>query len=167
MITQTACKIPILAFTITMLGVVSGCSTHVIDDSAGQPAREAVVRSASVGEKAAAVALQQIGVPYRYGGATASGFDCSGLVQYSYKHAGKDVPRTTAQLWSATSIVRREELQIGDLLFFSVGGKMSHVGMYVGGQRFVHAPSTVRTVTVAKLTSTYYSSAFIRGGRPK
>jgi len=120
-----------------------------------------------MGAKAAAVALQQVGVPYLYGGSTTRGFDCSGLVQYSYSRAGKRVPRTTGQLWSATSIVRREDLEVGDLLFFNIEGKMSHVGMYIGNQSFVHAPSSGQTVTVGKLTSPYYSSAFIRAGRPK
>ena len=126
-----------------------------------------MVHSTSIGERAAAVALQQVGVPYRYGGSTTSGFDCSGLVQYSYRRAGKTVPRTTGQLWSSTSTVNRNELQAGDLLFFSIDGKMSHVGMYLGGQRFVHAPSTGRKVTVANLDSPFYSRALVRAGRPK
>ncbi len=160
MITQTARNTMVIALTITVLGVLPGCSTQAVVD-------QTVVRSVPVGEKAAAVALQQVGVPYRYGGSTSSGFDCSGLVQFSYHRAGKSVPRTTGQLWSATSTVHRAELQAGDLLFFSIEGKMSHVGLYIGDHQFVHAPSTGRTVTVAKLTSPFYSSAFIRAGRPK
>ena len=168
MITQTARRITIIALTITMLGVVSACSTQaVVDGTDRSPAKQPITRSPSMGAKAAAVALQQVGVPYLYGGSTTRGFDCSGLVQYSYSRAGKSVPRTTGQLWSATSTVRREDLQVGDLLFFKIEGKMSHVGMYVGDQRFVHAPSSGRTVTVGKLSSPYYSSAFIRAGRPK
>lgn len=168
MITQTARKISIFALTITMLAMVSACSTHtVVDESAHRPLKQPVSRSPNVGERAASVALRQVGVPYRYGGSTTNGFDCSGLVQFSYGRAGKSVPRTTGQLWSATSTVRRADLQAGDLLFFNIEGKMSHVGMYIGGQQFVHAPSSGRTVTVAKLTSPFYASAFIRGGRPK
>ncbi len=120
-----------------------------------------------MGENAAGVALRQVGVPYRYGGASISGFDCSGLVQYSYRAAGKSLPRTTAQLWSATRTVDRKDIRKGDLLFFSIEGKMSHVGMYLGGERFVHAPSSGRTVTVAKLNSPFYAKAFLRAGRPK
>ena len=168
MITQTARKISILALTITMLGMVSACSTQTVVEGADRhPAKQPVARSSTMGSRAAAVALQQVGVPYLYGGSTTGGFDCSGLVQYSYSRAGKSVPRTTSQLWSASSTVRREDLQVGDLLFFNIEGKMSHVGMYIGEQRFVHAPSSGRTVTVGKLTSPYYSSAFIRAGRPQ
>ncbi len=168
MITQTVRKISILALTITMLGMVSACSTQaVVQEPDRSTAKQSVARSPSMGSTAAAVALQQVGVPYLYGGSTTNGFDCSGLVQYSYSRAGKRVPRTTGQLWSATTTVRREDLQAGDLLFFKIEGKMSHVGMYIGEQRFVHAPSSGRTVTVGKLSSPYYSSAFIRAGRPK
>lgn len=77
------------------------------------------------------------------------------------------MPRTTGQLWAATATVQREQLQEGDLLFFKVDGKMSHVGMYLGSQRFVHAPSSGRTVSVESLDSPFYAAAFIRGGRPK
>lgn len=111
--------------------------------------------------------MDQVGVPYRYGGSSPGGFDCSGLVQYSYSQAGKPLPRTTRQLWSSTRAVGRRELRIGDLVFFNINGKMSHVGLYLGGQRFVHAPSSGRTVTVASLDSSFYKAAFLRGGRPK
>ena len=179
MITQTARRIPIFALTITKLAKlamltilvsVSGCSTQAVEPGERvdrRPVQRTIVRTQSVGEKAAAVALQQVGVPYRYGGANTNGFDCSGLVQFSYGKAGKPMPRTTGQLWSATSEVHRKNLRVGDLLFFSIEGKMSHVGMYVGRQQFVHAPSSGRTVSVATLDSPFYASALIRGGRPR
>ena len=170
MITQTARRILTFAFTITVLCVVSACSSQAVVSTAGSsgevPTSNDRLRPRAVGERAAAVALRQVGVPYRYGGATIDGFDCSGLVQYSYRQAGKAVPRTTAQLWSASATVDRDKLRAGDLLFFRIEGKMSHVGLYLGGQEFVHAPSTGRNVSVAKLTSPFYSSALIRGGRP-
>ena len=120
-----------------------------------------------VGHRAAQVALEQVGVPYRFGGQTPAGFDCSGLVHYAYLNAGTSVPRTTGLLWSGTTPVARSELRVGDVLFFSIEGKMSHVGLYLGGGRFVHAPSTGRAVTVETLSSSFYSRAFLRGGRPR
>ncbi len=167
MIAQPARKIWSIALTITMLGLISACSSQPRQQVAKQSRPVQIIHPHSIGERAAAVALNQVGVPYRYGGSTTSGFDCSGLMQYSYLTVGKRVPRTTTQLWSSTTTVRRENIRIGDLLFFRVEGKMSHVGMYIGGQRFVHAPATGRTVSVASLNSPYYSAAFIRAGRPR
>ena len=108
-----------------------------------------------------------LGVPYRYGGSGPSGFDCSGLVHYSYSRAGASVPRTTGQLWDSTTRVDRADLRPGDLIFFSINGKMQHVGMYIGDDEFVHAPSSGKQVSVASLSTTYYRSAFLRGGRPR
>jgi cell wall-associated NlpC family hydrolase len=114
---------------------------------------------------AANIASRQVGTPYRYGGNSPSGFDCSGLVQYSYAMAGVNVPRTTGALWQTTTPVSRSEIQAGDVLFFRVDGKMSHVGLYLGSQKFVHAPSSGRAVSIATLTSPYYAKAFVGAGR--
>ncbi|MDJ0908383.1 MAG: C40 family peptidase [Woeseiaceae bacterium] len=121
----------------------------------------------TLGERAASIALQQVGVPYRYGGTSPTGFDCSGLVHYSYSRAGGSVPRTTGQLWESTSRVDRADLRPGDLIFFSINGKMQHVGMYIGGNEFVHAPSSGKQVSVASLSTAYYNRAFLRAGRPR
>lgn len=124
------------------------------------------VRQRSIHELAAATAVRQIGTPYRYGGADADGFDCSGLVYYSYKRAGKPIPRTTGSLWRTLPKVPRDELRTGDLLFFRIAGKVAHVGMYLDEHRFVHAPQSGRQVSIAKLDSPYYRKAFIGAGRP-
>ena len=146
----------------------AGCSSSPAvtqNPGAAKPSVYDGSRQASAGERAASVALEQVGVPYRYGGSSPAGFDCSGLVQYSYGLAGVSVPRTTGQLWSAAATVRGDEMQAGDLLFFSIEGKMSHVGMYVGAGRFVHAPQSGRTVSVASLEAPFYKSALLRAGR--
>ena len=124
-----------------------------------------VQQSDSVGPRAASVALEQVGVPYRFGGSTPRGFDCSGLVHYAYLQAGKRVPRTTGQLWASADEVERDRLQEGDILFFRIDGKMSHVGMYIGEGRFVHAPSSGKRVAVELLHSDFYSGALLRAGR--
>lgn len=118
------------------------------------------------GETAARYALDQLGVPYRYGGSGSNGFDCSGLVQYAWSRAGRSIPRTTRDQYRQLSAVGRRELRTGDLLFFRIGGKISHVGMYLGGNRFVHAPSSGQTVTTASLDSDFYRDRFVRAGRP-
>ena len=165
MIAQPARLIGIFSLTITMLGLVSACSSTPQSVPAKKTVSSSYSAATALRESAAAIALDQVGVPYRYGGSSPSGFDCSGLVQYSYLRAGKPVPRTTKQLWNSTQALGRHELRVGDLLFFRIEGKMSHVGLYLGKRRFVHAPSSGRTVAVASLDSPYYHKAFLRGGR--
>jgi cell wall-associated NlpC family hydrolase len=118
-----------------------------------------------VPERAAAAAIRQVGVPYRYGGASRTGFDCSGLVHFAYAQAGARTPRTTGDLWRQLAPVSLEDLRVGDILFFDIAGKVSHVGIYLGEDRFVHAPSSGKEVTVASLSSSFYEQAVIRGGR--
>lgn len=148
-----------------LAGCASGSGPARID-AAGQPGRVAVAPATDVGTRAARIALGQVGVPYRYGGTGPSGFDCSGLVHYAYLNAGKAVPRTSEQLWNGTAAVARHELRPGDVLFFEIDGKMQHVGLYVGDDRFVHAPSSGRTVSVASLAASFYEQAYLRAGRP-
>lgn len=172
MITQPVYNFRNLSFAITMLAVLCGCGGHPIEPQERYSKPRPIVsmpepQTGGPGTRAAAVALDQVGVPYRYGGSDRSGFDCSGLVQYSYSHAGVRVPRTTGQLWDATSSIKQNQLRAGDLLFFNIEGKMAHVGLYIGGGEFVHAPSSGRRVSVENLASSYYAQAFIRGGRIK
>ena len=132
---------------------------------ASDPAPQRADAEASPGQRAALAALAQVGVPYRYGGQSPSGFDCSGLVHYAYLEAGVSAPRTTRQLWSAAKTIEQDELEPGDLLFFRIDGKMSHVGMYLGERQFVHAPQSGRSVSVASLDLPFYRQALIRTAR--
>ena len=124
-------------------------------------------RTRIVSEEAALVAARQVGVPYRYGGRTRSGFDCSGLVNYAYAQAGIAMPRTTGALWDELEPVPRGQFLTGDVLFFDIAGKISHVGLYLGDGRFVHAPSSGKQVTIASLSNEFYDKALVRGGRPR
>ncbi|WP_405220314.1 C40 family peptidase [Lentisalinibacter sediminis] len=156
-----------LASALATALAIGGCAWQPVElppDPVEVPTRP-VTQQTTLGDRAAAIALQQIGTPYRYGGQTPAGFDCSGLVHYAYGRAGRSVPRTTGALWSRTRPVPRDELRAGDLLFFSIDGKMQHVGLYVGEGRFAHAPSSGRTVTVESLSAKFYRQAFLRGGR--
>lgn len=155
------------ALAALVLVALAACSASPVSRDTAGPARTGAHAVNATGHKAARIALRQVGVPYRYGGKTPSGFDCSGLVQYSYSKAGKFVPRTTGQLWSALQPVVTTEMEPGDVLFFEIEGKMSHVGLYLGDSRFVHAPSSGRTVSVASLETPFYSEALIRAGRPR
>lgn len=110
------------------------------------------------GEEAAAYATTQIGRPYRYGGATPErGFDCSGLVQWSFGEAGVRLPRGTEAQRRMSRPVAASALRPGDLLFFNLEEKKnSHVGIYAGDGLFVHAPSTGKNVRRDRLETPYW-----------
>ena len=98
-----------------------------------------------------------VGKPYRYGGATPAGFDCSGLVLFSYQQAGLKLPRETEQQRKASREIRVSSLRRGDLVFFDQEGKKnSHVGIYLGDGTFVHAPSSGKRVRTDRLDSPYW-----------
>jgi murein DD-endopeptidase len=108
-------------------------------------------------DRAAASAQKMVGKPYKYGGTTPAGFDCSGLVRFSYQQAGVSLPRSTAEQRRASQHVKVAELKRGDLLFFDQEGKKhSHVGIYLGERRFVHAPSSGKHVRNDSLDSAYW-----------
>ena len=108
-------------------------------------------------ERAAGNALKMVGKPYRYGGSSPAGFDCSGLIQYSYKQAGVSLPRSTDDLLRLSQPLRGSHLRRGDLLFFDQEGKKkSHVGIYLGDGKFVHAPSSGKQVRTDRLDSPYW-----------
>lgn len=97
-----------------------------------------------------------IGIKYRYGGTTKAGFDCSGFVGYIFKQNGVSLPRTAAGIYSTGTAVKKANLTVGDLVFFNTTGKgVSHVGMYIGSGKFIHA-STSKGVRVDKLNDPYY-----------
>ena len=111
-------------------------------------------------DRAASVAVKMVGKRYRMGGESPStGFDCSGLVQFSYRQAGLAVPRSTEQQLRYSKAVKRSELRRGDLLFFDQEGKKhSHVGIYLGDGRFVHAPSSGKQVRIDRLDARYWQA---------
>ena len=107
--------------------------------------------------RAAGNALKMVGKPYRYGGSSPAGFDCSGLIQYSFKQAGVSLPRSTDELLRTSQPLRGAHLRRGDLLFFDLEGKKkSHVGIYLGEGKFVHAPSSGKQVRTDRLDSPYW-----------
>jgi cell wall-associated NlpC family hydrolase len=151
------CYLLAMAISLGLAGCASSPQAGTAHHSTG---------ATDIGSMAASVALQQVGKPYRYGGNSPSGFDCSGLIHYSYARVGQPVPRTTGQLWKSMTPVPEAQMRAGDLLFFSIDGKMAHVGLYLGEQQFVHAPQSGRRVEVRSLESPFYAQAFVRAGRP-
>lgn len=156
----------LVASLIALLFTLGACSSQPPQTrDSSTAARQAVPPNTSPGSRAAGIAAAQVGVPYRYGGSSPTGFDCSGLVYFSYGEIGRPVPRTTSGLWQSAAPVEKSQLQPGDIVFFRIDGKMSHVGMYLDDGQFVHAPASGRQVSVESLYSDFYRQAFIREGR--
>ncbi|WP_084469190.1 C40 family peptidase [Nocardiopsis trehalosi] len=116
----------------------------------------------SVADAAVEHAMGQVGKPYRYGATGPDAFDCSGLVQWAYREAGAEITRTTYTQFDEGTPVDRADLRPGDLVFFYSGP--SHVGMYVGDGRMVHAPSSGKQVQVVDM-SVYFDQHFVGGRR--
>ncbi|OZB20159.1 MAG: glycoside hydrolase [Marinobacter sp. 34-60-7] len=105
------------------------------------------------------------GTPYRYGGTTADGFDCSGFINAAYREAlGQPLPRTTSQMLRQGQPVPAHQIQPGDLVFFRIGGKEQHAGIYMGDNRFIHASTSVG-VTLSQLNGYYWADRFTEARR--
>lgn len=120
----------------------------------------------STGNEIVATVKSLIGTPYLFGGTTPQGFDCSGLVYYSYQSLGMRVPRTTRQLARQATTLKKNEIMPGDLLFFQTfGNKVSHVGIYAGENQFIHAAKSGENVSYANIEEPYWRARLIKAGR--
>jgi cell wall-associated NlpC family hydrolase len=172
-----------VSFVLVALAValVAGCGSappqRAPNSEYSLPAREAIDVPAwdgsggasnmrSRGEALAEFALRLRGSPYRYGGATIDGFDCSGLVFYAHRALGLTVPRTSRDQADDSTDVKPKKLRPGDLVFFKIDSRrVNHVGIYVGDHRFVHAPGKGKPVTTNSLDDEFYATRFFSAGR--
>ena len=111
------------------------------------------------------VAKVFLGVPYKLGGSTLKGIDCSALVKKIYEVFNIQLPRTAREQFTAGKRVEKDQLEEGDLVFFRRAGNRAHVGIYVGDNQFIHASSSSREVRIDHLNVPYYSERFLRGVR--
>ena len=112
-------------------------------------------------------AMSLIGLSYRFGGnSPTQGLDCSGFMQYIFKRSmGITLPRTSAEMATVGQQVDRANLKPGDMVFFGGGGRVSHVGMYIGNDRFIHAPRTGRDIEITSMNGNYWKSRYITARR--
>jgi peptidoglycan DL-endopeptidase CwlO len=108
------------------------------------------------------IALRYLGTPYRWAGASPSGFDCSGFVMYVYGKIGIALPHNGAQLWGLGRFVPRNRLEPGDVVFFH---GLGHVGIYIGNGRFVHSPQTGDVVKISRFSDGWYASTYVGARR--
>ena len=111
--------------------------------------------------------MSLIGLSYRFGGnSPTQGLDCSGFMQYIFKRSmGITLPRTSAEMATVGQQVDRANLKPGDMVFFGSGGRVSHVGMYIGNDRFIHAPRTGRDIEITSMNGNYWKSRYITARR--
>lgn len=101
-----------------------------------------------------------MGIPYVWGASGSTAFDCSGFTAYVFRAFGVSLPHYTGSQFNLGSAVSRANLSSGDLVFFNTVGSISHVGIYVGGNKFIHASSGSHKVTVSSLDNSYYSTRY-------
>lgn len=137
------------------IGVAPSAAALNGSSSASAPATTAS------GEQILAEAQKHLGTPYVYGGASPSGFDCSGFVYYVLKRVGYSPNRTPASQYQQGTYVDKSNLKVGDLVFFSSNATtITHVGIYSGNGQFIHAPNSRSTVSYSDLTSGYWANTY-------
>lgn len=156
-----------LVTVVAMLSAACASGGGVrVGTAGGGPASRGRGAGAALGHRIVADALDLRGVPYRNGGTTPQGFDCSGLVAYVLARHGLEMPRQTRAQFRVGRNVDRDEIQPGDLVFFStVASGASHVGIAVDADEFVHAPSSKGVVRVERLTLPYWSRRYVGARR--
>jgi cell wall-associated NlpC family hydrolase len=153
-----------LAILIALAPLV-GCAGHVVQPLPAPAPVVVVPPPPAPHHRVVETARSMLGVPYRYGGSTPRGFDCSGLVIYSYAKAGRPgLPHSARVLERVARPVQLQELQPGDLLFFDLR-KRQHVGIYVGDRHFVHAPSRGKRVERVSFDDRFWGPRIRRAGR--
>ena len=125
-----------------------------------------VITATNGGQKIANLAKSLLGTPYKYGGASPTGFDCSGLVYYTHGKFGIRTPRTSVQQHKYAKTIKLSELHSGDLVFFTLNKKnVSHVGIYIGKGQFIHAPKSGKRVAINNLNDDFWRPRIVSGGR--
>lgn len=163
-------KIPLAVSIILLSALLSACGDLPVRgdlDASGYSLPETREIRDDVRYQVIMTAASMLGTPYKWGGMTPDeGFDCSGLVYYSYLQAGINLPRTSFQQYKYSSSVRLDTLKPGDLLFFDLNDeRVSHVGIYLGSNRFVHAPKTGKDVMITSLENLYWRNRLVSAGR--
>jgi peptidoglycan DL-endopeptidase CwlO len=149
------------ALTAAAAPAVSPSSSSSSSSSSAPTSSPAAPAPPSTHGGVVGIAMQYLGTPYVWGGASPSGFDCSGFVMYVYAQVGVSLPHSSYGQYGAGSPVSRDQLQAGDLVFFN---GLGHVGIYVGGGSFIHAPHTGDVVKISSMTG-WYASTYVGARR--
>lgn len=158
------CRLPAVCLLVATSAWAAGCAAN--PGPRVLPPTGVAVSAAGTGSSVARTARAYLGVPYRLGGASPSGFDCSGLVAYVFAQHGVTVPRDVRRQWQVGRAVGLGAVRAGDLLFFSTTGRgPTHVTIALDARAFVHAPSARGVVRIESLASSYWSARFVGARR--
>jgi peptidoglycan DL-endopeptidase CwlO len=137
-------------------------ASTVVGVSAVAPQSDTIVAPPSTHGGVVGIAMSQLGTPYVWGGAAPGGFDCSGLVMWAYAQVGVSLPHSSYALYGMGVPVSKDELEPGDLVFFD---GLGHVGIYIGGGEFIHAPHTGDVVKISSLDEGWYTATYVGARR--
>jgi NlpC/P60 family protein/peptidase M23-like protein len=156
---------------LLLLGVAAGAAAASPTPIAPRPGARPLPKptqptGGSIGARAVAIAKSYLGVPYVWGGASPSGFDCSGLTMYVYGQLGIRLPHYTGDQFNFGPRISRDQLRPGDLVFFDGKTEPQHEGMYVGSGKFIHAPHTGDVVKISSLSAGNYKKNYVGAVRP-
>ena len=160
---ETQAYVPrVLAYFQRFGGATGGTpSTPALGVETVSPGRTlSLAGGGSIGSTVVRKGLEHLGEPYLWGGTKPGGFDCSGLTQYLYAQEGVSIPRVSQDQFRAGRSVPAAQMQPGDLVFFSKNGDVHHVGIYMGGGKFLHSPHTGDVVKISSLSEPYYRAQF-------
>ncbi|MFF3692678.1 C40 family peptidase [Streptomyces sp. NPDC002221] len=135
------------------LGTVCALALAITGGTTLAPGSTSEANAAAVAARALHVAASKKGLPYQYGASGPSRFDCSGLTLYSFKQAGRRLPRSAQQQYNSSRHVTASSRKAGDLVFFHSGGSVYHVGIYAGNGRIWHSPKTGAVVRLERIWS--------------
>lgn len=168
--TQKMVKWPVSVFLLIIITACAGTPQPTLQEPAAEigkkPYASATTQPTNPGLQALEVARKMLGTPYRYGGNDPDGFDCSGLVQYAFNHAGLELPRSSQDIFRTSQRINPKEMKPGDLVFFAISSnKVSHVGIYADQNRFIHSPSSGKGVRFSSMETPYWQKRLIGAGR--
>lgn len=150
--------------TMAAMDIEKLSQERALRQAAVAPVQEISRGGSSKAEEISDNAQKLIGTPYVFGGTTTNGFDCSGFTQYVFKGSGIDLPRTSYAQYGIGTAVSKDELQIGDLVFFATyDSGASHVGIYIGEENFIHAARS--GIKITGLSDSYYAGRYLGARR--
>jgi cell wall-associated NlpC family hydrolase len=155
----------IIVGTLFLFSLMTGCGGPATVDRPSEKPAERPAAPKNTGKAAVKMAQDFIGAPYRSGGTTTNGVDCSGLTFAVYRQLGVKLPRTSAAQARSGNHIDQGDLQAGDLVFFRIGSSINHVGIYADDGEFIHASTRARGVRFDRLDNKYFRNRYVGARR--